>query len=93
MWSHERVPRRFGEPNDDDFEGGAGYLTSAAMNFVSRLYQKRGFESDQAKQWSTLVDEDFRSSFSFFNGGLDSTVYQSAKGRTGVICLLKSASI
>jgi hypothetical protein len=65
---------------------------SAASNFVSGSHQKSGFR--QYENWSTLLDEDFKSGYTFFNnGGIGTTLYQTAKTRSGVSRLSNGASI
>jgi len=67
---------------------------SAANAFVSAYQSKSGFRTNEVQQWNSLVEEDFTSGYSFFNtGSIDSTLYKSAKGRSGVVRLSKGTSI
>eukprot|EP00804_Cyclotella_cryptica_P019408 CCRYP_006591-RA/>CCRYP_006591-RA protein AED:0.03 eAED:0.03 QI:3071/1/1/1/0.75/0.4/5/2863/486 len=67
---------------------------SAASAFVSSYHSKSGFRINEVQHWSVLIEDDFTSGYGFFNtGSLDSTLYKSAKGRSGVVRLSKGTSI
>lgn len=66
---------------------------SAASKFASSIHQKSGIRGSPEYP-ITLIDEDFVSGYTFFqNGGIGSTLYQSAKGRKGVVRISNGASI
>jgi len=72
----------------------AGKPVSEASAFVSGYQSKSGFRTNDVPNWSSLVEDDFASGYSFFNtGSVDSTLYKSAKGRSGVVRLSNGASL
>ena len=71
-----------------------GGSQSAASKFVSSLHQKRDYRNFETHQWNTLIDEDFTSGYTFFDKGvIGTTLYHSAKGKSGVVRLSNGSSI
>jgi trypsin len=101
-WIREVVCARSADP-PASFKCGSPAMTSgstadnsvsAASAFVSGYQSKSASRTNEVPNWSSLVEDDLKSGYSFFNtGSVDSTLYKSAKGRRGVVRLSNGASI
>ena len=72
-------------------QGSTTDTLSAAGNFVSSLHQKSSLRDSQAQQWNVIAEDDFSGSGFFKTGSIGSTLYRSAKGRTGVVKLQRTS--
>jgi trypsin len=99
-WIEDEVCSRSSDPPSSfkckstvDMTDDAGSATSAADSFVLSLHHQKEHKAYLADQWATTVDEDFSSSFGFFGIGVESTLYNRAKSRYGVVRISGGASI